>query len=353
MAVCAAGTEGSMKTTSRVHSPEERAEMRRIGQHRCQRSRWRFIACVTMARTTLTRVIPLAGSAGWWVALVCLLPGLALYGLGCWGLKRRGKECLPVTPILGILTAVALLADGASSMTALATLFTEGVGTPGTQFTLALVAAGMLLFALKRDGLPRGVFLLRWGFVGVLALVLLGYASCARMDHLFPALGGGWSGIRAGIRAGLGMVWPLLLALMEPPVGRRSMVDALPPMLLIIALGLCLCLAIPHEVLMTSQSLGDALVQTVSHLSPFVQLMGICLWMGGLFLSLGNVCSLGADYLLAPWGRELSWLAGVMVLALAGTQTLEIRPLNQVMSVMEPILLVVLALGAGLCWRKK
>lgn len=327
--------------------------MRRLGQCRCQRSRWRFVACVTMVRTTLTRVIPLAGSAGWWAALVCMLPGLALYGLGCWGLKRRGKSCLHASPILCILAAAALLVDGASSLTALTTLFTEGVGTPGTQFTLALVAAGMLLFALNREGLPRGTYLLRWGFVGALALVLAGYVFQAKVDHLFPVLGGGWADVHAGMLAGSGMGWPLLLALMEPPSGRRSVADALPPMLLCAASGLCLCLAIPHEVLMTSQSLGDALVQTVSHLSPFVRLVSICLWMSGLFLSLGNVCSLGADYLLAPWGRELSWLAGVLVLALAGTQALTIRPLCQVLSAAEPYLLVVLALGAVLCWRKK
>lgn len=342
-----------MRTTSNVHSPEERAEMRRLGQFRCQRSRWRFIACVTMMRTTLTRVIPLAGSAGWWVALVCMLPGLGLYGLGCWGLKRRGKSCLHASPLLGILTAVALLVDSASSMTALTTLFTEGIGTPGTQFTLALVAAGMLLFALDREGLPRGVFLLRWCFVGVLALVLVGYASHGQIDHLFPVLGGGWSGIRAGAVAGLGMAWPLLLAFMEPSPAKRGAADVLPPMLLCAAAGLCLCLAIPHEMLMSSQSLGDALVQTVSHLSPFARLLCVCLWMGGLFLAMGNGCSLSAGYLLAPWGRELSWLAGVLVLALAGTQALAIRPLYQVLSAVEPCLLAVLALGAGLCWRKK
>lgn len=327
--------------------------MRRQGQCRCRRSQWRLIACVTMLRTAVTRVIPLAGSAGWWVTLLCMVPGFALYALGCWGLHRRRQACLHGSPAVSVLGALALLVDGVSSMTALTTLFTEGVGTPGTQFTLALVAGGLLLFALNREGLSRGTFFLRWGFVGLLGLVLLWYAAHARVDHLFPVLGGGWSGIRAGLRAGLGMSWPFLLALMEPPPGRQRVGQTLPPALLCVGAVLCLCLAIPHEVLVTSQSLGDTLVQTVAHLSPFVRLIAICLWMGGLFLSMGSVCSLSAAYLLAPWGRELFWLAGALVVLVAGTQALELRPLCHVLSAAEPCLLAVLALGAALCWRRK
>lgn len=342
-----------MRTTTRVHSPEERAEMRRLGQRRCQRSQWRLIACVAMLRTAITRVIPLAGSAGWWVVPVCMLPGFALYALGCWGLRRNGQTCLHGSRLVCILAALALLTDGVSSMTALTTLFTEGIGTPGTQLTLALVAGGMLLFALNREGLARGIFFLRWGLVGLLALVLIWYAAHAKIDHLFPALGGGWSSVRSGVLAGLGMTWPFLLALMEPPVAKHQAREPLPPALLCVTAVLCLCLAIPHEVLVISQSLGDTLVQTVAHLSPFLRLIAICLWMGGLFLSMGSVCSLSAAFLLAPWGRELPWLAGVLALILAGTQALAIRPLYQILSAVEPWLLAVLAVGTALCWRKK
>lgn len=327
--------------------------MRRMSELRCLRSQWRLVACVCILRTAVTRVLPLCGAAGWWVLLLCLMPAAALYALGRWGLKHNGKLCLHGSPLASGGAAACLLVEGISSMTALVTLFTEGVGTPGTAFTLALVAAGMALFALNREGLARGVYLVRWLLLAALVVVLAGYAARARVDHLFPLLGGGQADIRSGFMAGVGMGWPFLLGLMEPPVPRNRAGNTLPPMLLGCLAALCLCLCIPHEVLTMRQTLGDALVQTVAHLSPFARLVGICLWMSGLFLSVASVCSLGADRLLAPWGRKLPWLAGVLALGMAAVQLIDTRVLWQAMGHTEPWLMVALAFCAALCWRKK
>lgn len=327
--------------------------MRRRGEERCCRSQWRLIFCVNTLRTAVTRVIPLCGAAGWWVVLLCLLPSLGLYALGRWGLKRRGSTCLHGKAAVCGVAFACLAVDGVSSMTTLGALFTEGAGTPGTQFTLALVAAGMMLFALDREGLARGIYMVRRLMLGALALVLVSYGTRARVDHLFPVLGGGWADVRSGLMAGAGMGWPLLLALMEPPVSRRGAGDVLPPALVCVVAALCLCLCIPHEVLVTRQSLGDTLVQTVAHLSPFVRLVAICLWMSGLFLSMTSVCSLGGELLLAPWGLRLPWIAGAVALLLAGTQLLPLQGLRKGLQWAEPVLLLGLCLCSLLCWRKK
>lgn len=325
--------------------------MRRMGELRCLRSQWRLLTCVSILRTAVTRVLPLCGAAGWWVALLCLAPAVMLYTLGRWGLKRRGETCLHGNRLACLVAALCLLVEGVSSMTALVTLFTEGVGTPGTAFTLALVAAGMALFALNREGLARGVYLVRWLLLAAVVLVLAGHAAKARVDHLFPLLGGGWTDVRRALLAGAGMGWPMLLGLMEPPVRRRGAV--LPPVALGLAGPVCLCLCIPHEVLITRQTLGDTLVQTVAHLSPFGRLVGICLWMSGLFLSVASGCSLGAAQWQTSWGRELPWLAGALALGMAAVQLVDTRALWQALALAEPWLLLSLALCAALCWRKK
>lgn len=326
--------------------------MRRVGELRCRRSQWRLLACVSLLRTTVTRVIPLCGSAGWWVALACLLPGAAAYTLGRLGLKRRGCSVLHGSPLVCLLAAACLLEEGTSSLTALGALFTEGAGTPGTPFTLALVASGMLLFGLNRQGLARGVYLLRWPLLAALALVAAGYGAKARVDHLFPLLGGGEADVVSAICSGMGMGWVFLLALMEEPPVRRRM-EILPPICLCGVCALCLCLCIPHEVLATRQTLGDTLVQTVAHLAPLGRLTCLCLWVSGLFLSLGSACSLGASHLLAPWGREVPWLSGALALLLAATQLVDTRSLWQALNQVEPWLLGALVLGAGACWRKR
>lgn len=337
-----------MKTISRVHSPEERAEMRQLGEHLTLRSQWRLVACVTILRTAVVRVLPVAGAAGWWVTLVCLAPGLLLYALGCWAQKRGRSLHKVVYP----LAALALLADGTSTLTALVTLFTQGLGTAGTQFTLAMVAGVMLLFALNREGLARGIFFLRGPMLLLLAAVCITYVSEARLDHLFPVMGDGMSSVWTAFRAGVGMGWVFLLPLLEPPVKKRSCTEVLPVVLLCGGVLLALCLRIPHEQLTLHYALGDCLVQTVQ-LGSLFRLIAICLWMGTLFLSLGSACSMAAGYALAPWGRSAAWLPACFVLLLAFTQALPVRELWWIMGMAEPWLLAVLSAGVTLTIGRK
>ncbi|MBE5803299.1 MAG: hypothetical protein E7316_02175 [Clostridiales bacterium] len=326
--------------------------MRQLGERRAMRSQWRLLACVSILRTAVTRVLPLAGSAGWWVTMVCLLPGAILYSMACWGLKRSGRAMLSGGTVCFFASA-ALLIDGVSSMTALITLFTEGVGTQGTQLTLAAVAAGMLLFSLRREGLARGVYFLRLPLLALLALVAGGYLVKAELDHLFPVLGSGVPGVWAALRAGVGMGWVFLLPLLEQPVAARRISETWPPALLCVGALLCLNLVIPHEQLTLGATLGDTIVQTVAHLGPMLRLVCVCLWMGTLFLALGSACSLSAAYILAPTGRSCVWLPGVFAVGLAATQALPLRSLWQTLGAVEPWLLAALGLSTILSFRGK
>lgn len=331
---------------------------RELGERLALRSQWRLLACVTILRTAVTRIMPLAGASTWWMTLVCLLPGLALYWLACLGLRLSRRPSLPeCARLVCALAAVALAVDAVSTITALITLFTEGVGTQGTQWTLALAAVGLLLFALNGEALARGVYFLRVPLLVLLASVLIGLASFARVDHLSPVLGGGVSSLWAAFRAGAGAGWVFLLPLLQAPTKEKRWHEPLLPAGLCIAALLCLNLALPHELLANQSALGDCLVLTVTHLPAFVRLLAVCLWVAALFLALGSSVSLCAGQLLTPTGRKLVWLPGVLALVVALTQLMNIRQLWTQLGVIEGWLLVVLGIGTGVallaCGRKR
>ena len=353
MAECADGIRGSMRTTTRVHSPEERHAMRLRGGLLAWRSQWRLVAGAVILRTAVTRVLPLAGAAGWWMTLVCLVPGLALYALGCLALKWTKRESLGGGSALPLLVALGLTVEAASAITALITLFTEGVGTRGTQWTLAISAAGLLLFALNREGLARGVYFLRMPLAALLAVALGSLAAMGKADGFFPLLGDGVSSLFIALKAGVGMGWVFVLPLMEKSPARWRMAEPLPVVLVCVAAMACLNFALPHEIITRQLSLGDSLVMTVAHLPAFSRLMTICLWMAALFLALGSMVSLAEKYALMPWKREVVWLPGVLALAVSATQLMDVRQLWLWLGAAEPWLLMIPVAALFGAWRKK
>lgn len=349
-----------MRTISYVHTPEERLAMRLKGERRVARSQWRLATCAVILRTAVTRILPQAGAAGWWMTLVCLLPGLALYGLCCAGMRISKTDTLPACAekalgsagvwLLHLLTAAALAAEGAACMTALATLFTEGIGTRGTQLTLGLSAAGLLLFALHSEGLPRGIFFLRIPVAAMAAAALGGLLALAKTDHLFPVLGDGVTGLQSAFLSGVGMGWIFILPLMQPPADKKRTAEPWPPVVLCMGVIACLNLALPQELLSANVSLGDSLTGSVAHLAPFPRLMGICLWLALLFLSMASMASLAGRYILVPAGRTCSWLPGMIALCWAAAQGANVRWMWQTMCSVQPWLLAVLGTGAALAW---
>lgn len=327
-----------MRTSVNVQTPEERLRLRLMGERRARVSLIRLVAVVSILRTVMTRVLPLAGSAGWWMTPVCLLPGLAVYALLALAMRLTGTAVLAdmaraafgaagVWALSAVLTALLAL-DGAASMTTLVTMFTEGIGTEGTQFTLAVLTGIALLFCLHREGLPRGVFFLRWVMLAALALTAWNWLGMARFDGLFPVLGDGASSLTAAFRAGVSMAWPLTLLLTAEPVrpGVRFR-PAVPVLLLCCAVVLLTCLSLPHELLTAHLDLSGSLLEMTLHLQPAVRTLAICLLMLSLFLTVGGMAHLLTYAAAAPLGRAPGWQPYVAVGLLVATQCLDIRAL--------------------------
>ena len=147
-----------MRTISRVHTPEKRRAQRQAAQERAWRSLWRAAACASILRTAVTRLLPLCGAAAWWMAAACLVPGLLCYGLCCLAMRWTRTSTLPecARALLGrageaalcLMCSLAAAADGAASMTALVTLFTQGIGARGTQLTMAVLTGLLLLLSV-------------------------------------------------------------------------------------------------------------------------------------------------------------------------------------------------------------
>lgn len=359
-----------MRTISKVHSIPEQREMRLQGERRARRSMIRLVAAVSILRTALTQLLPLAGSAGWWVTPACLLPGLAVYALLARAMKRTNTavlaDCLRALMgrsggvIVSAVLAILLLVDGAASMTALITFFTEGIGTEGTQMTLSLLTAGVLLCCLNREGLPRGIYLLRWVTLPAAAVMAADALMKARLDHFFPLLGEGRDTLWTVLRAGTSLGWPLALLLTAEPVKECSRLrDALPVVALCAAVTAAICLSLPHEQLTGRHDLSGSLLEITLHLQPAVRMLGQCLVMLVLFLSVGAASHLVTDAVAAPLGRAPRWLPYGVVILLALSQCLEVRMLWQGLCVAQMWLLVplaalaVAAFGLSLIRRKK
>ena len=115
-----------------------RIQKRRAGQRQTQNALIGLLSAVSMTRVGLTQLLPLCGSAAWWLSAACMLPGLCVYGTLRLLLRRTHTRTLTdcARKLLGnfggILIMLALilplLLDGAASLTALITFFTEYVG---------------------------------------------------------------------------------------------------------------------------------------------------------------------------------------------------------------------------------
>ena len=318
-----------MRTMTRVHTAQERREMRMLGDRRARVFQVQLVCIAAAVRTVVCEVIPLCGSAGWWVSVVCLLPGAAVYGLAALAMKRCGAHTLAdglriclgqwgmwlASGVLGIL----LSAEGAASMTALVTMFTEGIGSEGTQLTMALLTLGALVCCLHRDGLCWGIWLFRRGML-VLALTIAGVTlGFARMDGLHPVLGPGSNAVTAALRAGVSMGWPFLL-LLTVENRREGYIRPLAlPVAAVAVVCLLVCLSNPCEVLVRERGLALRLLLPVMYLPPALRTMAHGLGMLVMLLGMASCAQLAAKQ-LQPSGREIFWLPYVLCGVLAMSQ---------------------------------
>lgn len=333
-------------------NPKDRLRTRLQGEAHARRAMAQLVCAASILRTGLTAVTPLAGGAAWWTTLLCLLPGVTVYAVLALLMARRRAACLQsligaclgrrLQAAIAVIGGGLLMLDAVATLTALITLFTRGIGTSGTQLTLALLTGGALLMSLHREGLPRAVYLLRR--VLVIASLLAG-ALCLtglKADALFPLTGGGVPSLRSALAAGWSMGWPLLLLLTVPEDGPRARLSALSRVLLIALAGmLLLCLSAPHEVLLRCRTLADCMLLPAYFASPAVRMLTRCLLMLAFFLAIAGAVQLAAEGITAPLGAKGRRLAPkLLLLAAIATQALNAGALWQGMAAVQPWLLL-------------
>ena len=327
---------------------------REMGERRAALSMGRLLCCVLVWRTVMTRILPLCGSSAWWVALGCLLPGAAVTGLfrlamcltGASTVTEALRHCLgkAVAAVFSDVLTALLLVEATSMLTALLTVFTQGVGTRGTQFTLALLTGGVLLCCLHREGLPRAVYLLRWGMLALAMLWAAFALGDVRVDHLFPLHGAGDASLPSALLTGISLGWPLTLLLTFPPCGKQGRLrSGVLSLALAIGLVLLMSLTIPQEVLVRREGLAQWLLLPVQYMPNALRVAGLCLLMVSFFLAVGVAVQLATIHLLAPIRRVPGWLPHGVLVALVLTQAAEIPGLWGLLRRVEPWLLLPLA----------
>ena len=286
----------------------QRIQKRRAGQRQTQNALIGLLSAVSMTRIGLTQLLPLCGSAAWWLSAACMLPGLCVYGALRLLLRRTHTRTLTdcARKLLGnfgiilimLTLTLPLLLDGIASLTALITFFTEGIGARGSQFTLTLLTASVMLIALNRDGLPRGVYLLRHVLLVAAAIIAINALLDAHPDGIVPLLGEGVPPLLSGIRSAWGMSWVLLLLLEFPAEeGTRRTPAMLAGLLPCPVILLLLSLAIPPELTVPGRSLASRLALPTLFLQPAVRTLAQCLLMMTLFLSIAGSAQLAARFL--------------------------------------------------------
>lgn len=347
-----------------IRTPEERRQMRLQGDRRARVCQIQLWCTASILRTVVTEIIPLCGSAGWWMAAVCLMPGVAVFLLLRWMMRRTGAGTLNEgirrstgqagVRCFSVLMPLLLMLDGAASMTALVTIFTEGIGTEGTQITMAALTLAAVAGCLHRDGLPWGIWLMRRGLL-LIALAAAGVMlGMIRPDGLHPLLGQGGHAVLAAGRAGASMGWCLILLLTVEDAGRGYAVRLTFPLAATIGAGLLLCLTYPCETLLQQGTLAEKLLQGALHLPPALRTVVHALIMLTLLLSIATAVQLATEQLLAPSGRELVWLPYLLAAGIAATQCLNIRRLWQVLNLLLHVGPVLLMAGALLLlFRRK
>ena len=354
---------------ARPQNPQQRRHLRIAAEHLAARCLVQLLCTVSILRTLLTRIVPMAGSSSWWLSLVCFMPGAAVYALLTLAMHAARQKTL--TDLLRccfgqagawavtLLLAGLLLLDGTASITSLITMFTEGIGTRGTQTTMTLLTAGVLLVSLHREGLPRAVLLLRWLMLAGALLVVLSALQDVRTDGLFSLMGDGAPSIREAFRNGGSLAWPLILLLTIPEDRAAVRLRAPVPVLLMTAgVVLFLNLTIPHELLIQQHDLAGTLLQPTIWAAPAVRTLSQCLLMLSLFLAVAGAAQLATDHLCAPMGTPPMWLPHAVLLVLAASQALDISRLWRSIGLTEPWLLLPMAVLAALCvpiawWRRK
>lgn len=328
------------------------------GEGRAERAMLQLLCAVSVWRTAETMIVPLCGTSAWWTTMLCLIPGFAAAFLLrlAMALTRTSTLLDAVRACLGrvgaaafslLLTAL-LLVEAVTTLTALLTVFTQGVGTRGTQFTLAVLTGAVMLFSLHREGLPRAVYFLRWGMIAAVVVVAVCALSHAKLDHLFPLHGAGNTSCLTAVMSASSLAWPVTLLLTIPSTGRRGRLCSavLPSACAIAGLGVS-ALMIPHEMMICRTQLADTLLLPAWYLPNALRLLWLCLLMLVFFLGIASSVQLATRHLLAPFAKVPGWLPHALLIGVALTQLDDPQCLWTLLTAVQPWLFLILA-GAAL-----
>ena len=331
------------------------------GEKRAQFTLLHLLCSVSVWRTAMTRILPLCGSAAWWVTLLCLLPGLLTTLLLRLTMRFSGAHTLPEAMrialgkggavLLSAVLALPLAADALASVTSLITLFTQGIGTRGTPLTLALLTGGALIVSLHREGLSRGAYFLRWGMIGAVALLAAFALVEVRLDGIFPLYGDGRASVLTAVEAGVSLAWPLTLLLMsQPPRCTNRLMAASVPVLLPSGLLLLLTLTTPHELLVRESGLAAALMLPIRYAPNALRVLALSLMMLAFFLTIGASVQLLAGQITAHMKATPGWLPCALLAVLLLTQAADASLLWHGLGVIGPWLLLPLMLLSLCTW---
>lgn len=334
---------------------------RREGERRAQVTLLRLLLAVSVWRTVMTRVLPLCGAAGWWTALLCLMPGMTVAALFRFTMYLTETATLTEAiraslgkagaALLSVLLAALLAVDSISSITALITLFTQGVGTRGTPLTLALLTGAVLLLSLQREGLARGVHFLRWVMLSVFAILAAFLLADVKPEYLFPLYGEGSASVLAGVEAGVSMGWPMVLLLtMEPPRGKGRLRGSILPLAMAMGAVLLVLLTIPQELAVRQATLAELLLLPARYLPNALRVTALALLMLTFFLAVGAAVQIGTAQLSAPFAKQPGWMPYAVLAGLLLTQAGDAAALWRRLGRIEPWLLAPLALLVLAAW---
>lgn len=356
------------RTVTQIHTAQARAAQRERTEKRLRLTVYRYFSVSVMIRHACELVAAQGGSAGWWLAIVCMLPGVIVYGMLALALWKTGCESVPEMAqklfgkagrrIVTAVTAVSLVIEGMASLAALATVFVDGVGTSVSAVLFMAVAAAVLCLCTEKDGLVHGIGLLRWVLGAFAVLIIVNTLAQARMDHLFPPGGDGTQSWLQACRMWWSMSWPMILLLYEAPPKNEGRGWLTPPVL-VTGSALALCLALPHEMLTLPRTLAERMLLPGVCLAPGNRVLLMCLWTAGMGVT-AVICAVRAsDFLTLPWKWSEKWLPRLMLVLFASVHLLGMGVLERMLDALDGWMLAPFALMAAvllitaLCRGKK
>lgn len=330
-----------MKLDQSMIALHERSS-RRKGEAAAKRAAVMLFCIVSMLRTGVTQILPFAGAAAWWVSWASFLPGVITFALLQRMLRCRAAGSLADLArqsagtagayVVSILTGILCLLEGAASFTALVTFFTEGIGTSGTQMTMAILTAGVMMTSLHREGLPRAVWLLRWPMIIAVGLALIASFGAFKADLLYPFMGESRPASVRVLLSNCSAGWPLILLADHGGNRKTGRGAGAVPVFAVSAVLFVICLAIPHERLIGQSNLADALTLPSRYASAGIRTLLQCLTMLLLFLGSALSIHFAASAFTAPMKHKPRFLPAILLVFLVATQGLDIAALWQSLS---------------------